>query len=302
MKSTYAQCAAQIRKELKAAFPKVKFYVVSEGFTGGDAVRISWFDGPKYSTVDAIVKKYQYGHFDSMSDGYEYSNKIEGLSQVKFVQTTRRMSPETQAAVIAEMGITATQWNQNNEAAGEYNSQIGYRRFQQMEFNVEPEAVALAAEEVPAAAETAPEGYTPQQVSECHDSNPYSGKRPFFFLDQEQVKVIDWAVSKGYLKRLSHSQIAWTQAGVDWYRANVFGVIALECVQIGKAKEMDCTVSGGCMICGRKIEEPTKYSVHLLASGLLIASDFHFGAEDQGFFPIGADCAKKIGKFALKAN
>lgn len=304
MKSTQANCAAEIKKALKAAFPLVKFSVRSEDFAGGDAVNISWFDGPKESRVNAIVKKYQYGHFDGMTDYYESSNVIEGLPQVKFVQTSRSMHPDTKAVIMAEMGITAAEWNQNNEQEGEYNCTLAWRKFQQMEFNVEPEAAEEAAPEVEAAEEVAaaPEAYSPQQVAECHDSNPYSNKRPYFHTDPEQVKVIEWAVSKGYLKRLSHSQIAWTQAGVDWYRANVFGVIALECVQIGKAKEIDCTVSGCCMICGNKIEEPAKYSVHLLTSGLLIASDFHFGSEDQGFFPIGADCAKKIGKFALKAN
>lgn len=302
MKSTQATCAAEIKKALKAAFPLVKFSVRSEDFAGGDAVRISYFDGPKESRVQAIVKKYQYGHFDGMTDYYENSNVIEGLPQVKFVQTSRSMHPDTKAVIMAEMGITAAEWNQNNEQEGEYNCTLAWRKFQQMEFNVEPEAAEEAAPEVEAAEEVAaaPEAYSPQQVAECHDSNPYSNKRPYFHTDPEQVKVIEWAVAQGYINRLSQTQIEWTQKGVDWYRAEVFGLVDLDEVQTGKAKTTDCSVSGGCMVCGKEVNGTVKYWVHLLTTGKLIASTHFFGAEDQGFFPVGEDCARKIGKFAIK--
>jgi len=266
MKSTQATCAAEIKKALKAAFPLVKFSVRSEDFAGGDAVNISWFDGPKESRVNAIVKKYQYGHFDGMTDYYEYSNCIEGLPQVKFVQTSRSMHPDTKAAIMAEMGITAAEWNQNNEKEGEYNCTLAWRKFQQMEFNVEPEAAEEAAPEVEAAEEVAaaPEAYSPQQVAECyHNCAFFTSKQPYFYDCPEQTKIVDWAVAQGFLTRSSHTQIHWTQEGVDWYRGEVFGLVDLDEVQTGKAKKTDCSVSGGCMVCGKEVKGTVKYWVHL---------------------------------------
>lgn len=87
-----AQAAKAVRKELKGAFPKIKFSVTSENFANGDAVRISWTDGPTTEKVQEITNKYQYGSFNSMEDIYENTNYIEGMPQVKFVSTSRDMS------------------------------------------------------------------------------------------------------------------------------------------------------------------------------------------------------------------
>ena len=97
MKTEAAQCAAMIRKELKQAFPNVKFSVTSDTFSMGDAVRIRWEDGPKVEAVDAITGKYQYGHFDGMIDMYENSNCRSDIPQVKYVQTNRNMSARSEA-------------------------------------------------------------------------------------------------------------------------------------------------------------------------------------------------------------
>jgi hypothetical protein len=89
-----AMCAAAIRVELKAAFPDVKFSVTSSTFSMGDSVNIRWTDGPAYDVIDAIISKYQYGHFDGMTDMYEYSNRVAGIPQAKYVHAQRSMSPE----------------------------------------------------------------------------------------------------------------------------------------------------------------------------------------------------------------
>jgi hypothetical protein len=61
------KCAAKnIRIELKAAFPKVKFSVTSEY----SCVRISYENGPSLKKVKEICDKYQGGHFDGMQDIY----------------------------------------------------------------------------------------------------------------------------------------------------------------------------------------------------------------------------------------
>ena len=90
--TAHAAAAKAIRTELKQAFPGVKFSVRSEGFAGGDAVRISWVDGPRRPDVKKIVGKYQYGHFNGMEDYYEYSNRQPDLSQVKYVTIRHEVS------------------------------------------------------------------------------------------------------------------------------------------------------------------------------------------------------------------
>lgn len=92
--SNQAQAAKLIRKELKAAFPDIKFRVTSEGYSMGDSVRVQWVNGPTCSQVKEISDKYQYGHFDGMTDCYEYSNNRKDLPQSKFVFTDREVTKE----------------------------------------------------------------------------------------------------------------------------------------------------------------------------------------------------------------
>jgi hypothetical protein len=93
--STAANCAAAVKEELKTAFPHVKFSVTSDTFSGGNAVRIGWNDGPTLRQVEDLTGKYQYGHFDGMQDLYEYSNTRADIPQAKYVNPERRMSAET---------------------------------------------------------------------------------------------------------------------------------------------------------------------------------------------------------------
>lgn len=90
--SPHAAAAKAIRAELRAAFPHVTFSVKSRSFAGGDAVDVQWVDGPTYGPVDAIVGKYEQGHFDGMYDIYEYSNVDKSIPQVKYAHTRREYS------------------------------------------------------------------------------------------------------------------------------------------------------------------------------------------------------------------
>lgn len=101
--SESARCAKAIRTELKAAFPGIKFRVVSDNFANGNSVDVSWIDGPKTEDVREITDKYQYGHFDGMTDMYEYSNSRKDIPQSKFVNCSRSMSDEAKEAIKAEI-------------------------------------------------------------------------------------------------------------------------------------------------------------------------------------------------------
>lgn len=117
--STQAAAAKAIRKELKAAFPTVKFSVTSESFSMGDAVRISWTDGPMTKEVEAITGKYQYGHFNGMEDIYEHSNRRSDIPQTKYVQTSRHFSESVKAQVAADLGFAGRNTDEIDPITGD---------------------------------------------------------------------------------------------------------------------------------------------------------------------------------------
>lgn len=88
-KSSQAQAAASIRKELKKLFPLTKFSVTSESYSMGDSVWIKWNNGPTTQAIKKIVDKYQYGSFDGMTDCYNDDNKNADIPQTKYVHTKR---------------------------------------------------------------------------------------------------------------------------------------------------------------------------------------------------------------------
>lgn len=92
--TTAALTAKAIREELKTKFPTIKFSVKSSNFSMGNSVDIDWTDGPSREQVEETTKKYQYGHFDGMTDCYEYSNKVDNIPQAKFVMAQRTLSDE----------------------------------------------------------------------------------------------------------------------------------------------------------------------------------------------------------------
>jgi hypothetical protein len=61
------EVAKLIRKELKAAFPAVKFSVRSE-----NSVRVRYTDGPTPDRVEAIVSQFEGKSFDGMTDSTTY--------------------------------------------------------------------------------------------------------------------------------------------------------------------------------------------------------------------------------------
>jgi len=86
--------ARNIRKELKKAFPGIKFSVRSSSFSMGDSIDVSWKDEKILNkAVQAITDKYQKGYFDSMEDIYEYGrdqfNTLFGGAKYVVAQQSR---------------------------------------------------------------------------------------------------------------------------------------------------------------------------------------------------------------------
>ena len=94
--------AKNIRIELKAAFPGVKFSVKSSRFSMGDSIDVSWIDGPNAAQVDAIIDRYQAGSFNGMEDLYEYSRDAwkDAFGDAKYVHSRRGLSDKTMEAAI----------------------------------------------------------------------------------------------------------------------------------------------------------------------------------------------------------
>lgn len=89
--------AKNIRIELKAAFPSVKFSVKTERYSMGNSLRVRWTDGPTVRQVEEITMRYSAGDFDGMTDCYNYRKDHawpEAFGAAKYIFTNRDLSPE----------------------------------------------------------------------------------------------------------------------------------------------------------------------------------------------------------------
>jgi len=122
MKSTQAQVASLIRKELKQAFPTITFKIKSSSFAGGNSVDITWENGPTRDEVDTIVSKYEYSSFDPMHDFCEITNHRDDIPQVKFVQTQRYLSDDLMNALWEHLRKIRGEWENLSHMNEGYNS------------------------------------------------------------------------------------------------------------------------------------------------------------------------------------
>lgn len=96
--SNHAAAAKLIRAHLKAN--NITGRVRAESYSGGSSIRILLQD-PEPATYDAVkahADKFQYGHFDGMTDSYQASNRRDDIPQVKFVFVEVSYSDEIKQA------------------------------------------------------------------------------------------------------------------------------------------------------------------------------------------------------------
>lgn len=93
--STQAQVAALIRKDLKELGLK-NAKVHSTSFAGGNAVDVYVYNvNPKFlEKIESRYAKYEYGHFDGMTDSYNYDNVHKDIPQVKFLMVHNERTPD----------------------------------------------------------------------------------------------------------------------------------------------------------------------------------------------------------------
>lgn len=104
--------AKNIRIELGLAFPGIKFSIKSRRFSMGDAIDVSWVDGPTSKQVDEIIDRYSAGSFNGMDDSYTYSRDfwIKAFGDAKYVHSRRDMSD---AAIGRAIRLVASKYAAN---------------------------------------------------------------------------------------------------------------------------------------------------------------------------------------------
>ena len=138
--SPHAATAAAIRQELKNKFPAYKFSVRSESFAGGDAVRISWENGPTNAEIELITGKYQMGHFKGMEDIYEYSNNNSNLPQSKYVTASRGYSEGLQNQIKMEL---ESLYDFTNVSYRDSSENVAYRILSKTSFPAQYDSLKL---------------------------------------------------------------------------------------------------------------------------------------------------------------
>ena len=105
----YVSCvdtAKLVRRDLRTAFPGIKFSVRSDQYAGGAAIRVEWTDGPTDDAVTKVVKPYQGATFDGMTDSKDYVTVVvDGVPThygADWITTTRELSPSFRGAVLAD--------------------------------------------------------------------------------------------------------------------------------------------------------------------------------------------------------
>lgn len=130
--------AKNIRIELKAAFPKVKFTVRSSRYSGGDSISVGWVDGPQSAQVDEIIDKYKGGSFSGMDDLYTYSRDAwtDAFGDAKYIFASRDYSEAAIASCIrtvkARYGAQLAEAGVPDPTVAGFNSGE-YRRVQVLE-------------------------------------------------------------------------------------------------------------------------------------------------------------------------
>lgn len=109
--------AKNIRIELKAAFPAIKFAVKSHRFAGGNSIDVEWENGPSVNEVQVITNKYKMGEFECMDDSYSYNitDFNTKYGSTKYMFTRRNHTADFLAKVANDNGLDINgEWNETN--------------------------------------------------------------------------------------------------------------------------------------------------------------------------------------------
>ncbi|MGG0315589.1 MULTISPECIES: LPD29 domain-containing protein [Bacillus cereus group] len=148
------ETAKKIRKELKKAFPEVKFSVRSSSYSGGSSVDVNWEDGPMQEEVERVTEKFNSCSFDSMQDmkvttGYEYKGKI--YNGADYIFANRSLSSEYKQTIqehAKEMfeDLNINDWTYQRKMIQAEEDMKGLNKAPVIEIQEEPEEIKPLAE------------------------------------------------------------------------------------------------------------------------------------------------------------
>jgi Large polyvalent protein associated domain 29 len=98
------EAAKAIRKELKRVYPDTKFSVTTEA----PCVHVRYTNGPASDKVEKLLYRYQWGQFDSQSDGWDVVNRearAQGIPQAQMVLLHREISDEAWASMVDALRV-----------------------------------------------------------------------------------------------------------------------------------------------------------------------------------------------------
>lgn len=103
--------AANLRRQLRAAFPGVQFSVKSKSYSGGSSINVSWTDGPTSADVRKVSNQYEEGSFDGTEDIYNYDHDNvwpDVFGGAKYVFENRSYSDALMVKAAEKCGYTIT--------------------------------------------------------------------------------------------------------------------------------------------------------------------------------------------------
>lgn len=100
--SSHAAAAKMIRAELKKQGIKARVRArTASMMTAVDVTILQDVLPATLKQIEVFVGQFEYGHFDGMTDCYEYSNSRDDIPQVKFAHVSVEYSDELKAAAKA---------------------------------------------------------------------------------------------------------------------------------------------------------------------------------------------------------
>jgi len=161
--SSHARAAKNMKKELKQAYPHIKFSVTSDSFSMGNSISVSWTDGAPASEIKKITDKYQYGSFNGMDDIYENDNSAYStavstvLGQSKYVIESRTISESVKTLVGQDICLSyGVEYENNARIGGQWLSDAVYQALSGVDISGNYKGVSLETGSYVAEFEAAP--------------------------------------------------------------------------------------------------------------------------------------------------
>ena len=112
---TTKDTAAELRKTLRATFPRTKFSARMSTGTGYGWINVTWTDGPTTKQVRALTDPFQSERFSGMDDSYHATRNTVTLVTGETVTPnpcgingSRHISPEARGWAARTTGVAAT--------------------------------------------------------------------------------------------------------------------------------------------------------------------------------------------------